>query len=145
MTWENRVVSSNDSFILGLPTCATSYRFFTGNRIEKFTHRDFGFVFELFFIQWIMQSVPDAEMISSPLSLRVWVVRSFVTWRNSSIVYRNELISYAMHFWSQTVAFYFLQFLHLWISVMIVIFYNTECCVKGLLQTLSELHGKSHW
>ncbi len=36
-----------------------------------------------------------------------------------------------MRFWSQIVAFYFLQFINMWISVMMVIFHNTECGNKG--------------
>ncbi len=39
--------------------------------------------------------------------------------------------SYVMHFWSQIVAFYFLQFINVWISVMMVLFHNTECGNKG--------------
>ncbi len=36
-----------------------------------------------------------------------------------------------MHFWSQIVAFYFLQFINVWISVMMVLFHNTKCGNKG--------------
>ncbi len=36
-----------------------------------------------------------------------------------------------MRFWSQIVAFYFLQFINVWISVMMVLFHNTECGNKG--------------
>ncbi len=36
-----------------------------------------------------------------------------------------------MRFWSQIVAFYFLQFINVWISVMMVIIHNTECGNKG--------------
>ncbi len=36
-----------------------------------------------------------------------------------------------MRFWSQIVAFYFLQFINVWISVMMVSFHNTECGNKG--------------
>ncbi len=32
-----------------------------------------------------------------------------------------------MRFWSQIVAFYYLQFINVWISVIMVIFHNTEC------------------
>ncbi len=32
-----------------------------------------------------------------------------------------------MRFWSQIVAFYFLRFINVWISVMMAIFHNTEC------------------
>ncbi len=35
--------------------------------------------------------------------------------------------SYVMRFWPQIVAFYFLQFINVWISVMMVLFHNTEC------------------
>ncbi len=36
-----------------------------------------------------------------------------------------------MRFWSQIVAFYFLQFINVWISFMMVLFHNTECGNKG--------------
>jgi len=36
-----------------------------------------------------------------------------------------------IRFWSQIVAFYFLQFINVWISVMMVLFHNTECGNKG--------------
>ncbi len=36
-----------------------------------------------------------------------------------------------MRFWSQIVAFYFLQFINVWISIMMVLFHNTECGNKG--------------
>ncbi len=39
--------------------------------------------------------------------------------------------SYVMRFWSQIVAFYFLQFINVWISVMMVLFHYTECGNKG--------------
>ncbi len=39
--------------------------------------------------------------------------------------------SYVMCFWSQIFAFYFLQFINVWISVMMVLFHNTECSNKG--------------
>ncbi len=39
--------------------------------------------------------------------------------------------SYMMHFWSQIVAFYFLLFINVWISVMMVLFHNIECGSKG--------------
>ncbi len=60
--------------------------------------------------------------------------------------------SYVMHFWSQIVAFYFLQFINVWISVM-VLFHNTECGNKGnKLKSLSllslfslRLHRFSLW
>ncbi len=32
-----------------------------------------------------------------------------------------------MRFWSQIEAFYFLQFINVWISDMVVVFHNTEC------------------
>ncbi len=35
-----------------------------------------------------------------------------------------------MRFWSQIVAFYFLQFINVWISAMMVLFHNTECVIK---------------
>ncbi len=38
---------------------------------------------------------------------------------------------YVMRFWSQIVAFYFLKFINVWISVMMVLFRNTECGNKG--------------
>ncbi len=36
-----------------------------------------------------------------------------------------------MRFWPQIVAFYFLQFINVWISVMMVLFHNTEYGNKG--------------
>ncbi len=36
-----------------------------------------------------------------------------------------------MRFWSQIEAFYLLQFINVWISVMMVLFHNTECGNKG--------------
>ncbi len=118
------------------------------------------------------------------MSLRVWVVRSFVTWQphklnQCSLSWKENwlvhlgvfgfesfvllsrdvtaldreissfttflttngciviiiiiIISYSdmMRFWTQIVAFYFLQFINVWISVMMVIFHNTKCDNKG--------------
>ncbi len=53
--------------------------------------------------------------------------RRWVTW-SPIIIYSY---SYVMRFWSQIVAFYFLQFINVWISVMMVLFHNTECGNKG--------------
>ncbi len=36
-----------------------------------------------------------------------------------------------MRFWSQILAFYFLQFINVWISVIMVLFHNTEGGNKG--------------
>ncbi len=36
-----------------------------------------------------------------------------------------------MRFWSQIVAFYFLPFINVGISAMMVLFHNTECVNKG--------------
>ncbi len=36
-----------------------------------------------------------------------------------------------MRFWSQIVAFYFLPFINVGISAMMVLFHNTECGNKG--------------
>ncbi len=45
-----------------------------------------------------------------------------------------------MHFWTQIVAFYFLQFIHVWISVMMIIFRNTESGNKG-----NKLNNQKSW
>ncbi len=39
--------------------------------------------------------------------------------------------SYMMHIWSQIVAFYFLLFINVWISVTMILFHNIECGSKG--------------
>ncbi len=49
-----------------------------------------------------------------------------------------------MRFWSQIVAFYFLQFINVCISVMMVLFHNSECGYKGnkdLVRIIKSLSG----
>ncbi len=46
-----------------------------------------------------------------------------------------------MRFWSQIEAFYFLQFINVWIYVMMVLFHNTECGNKELVIIIKSLSG----
>ncbi len=86
---------------------------------------------------------PERELISSSLeSFESFVLlsrdvtaldremRSFTTFLTNGCIVIIIIIysySYVMHFWSQIVAFYFLQFINVWISVMMVLFHNNEC------------------
>ncbi len=91
-----------------------------------------------------MQSEPEIELISSSLESFVLLshdmtaldreINSFTSFlTNGCIVIIIIIIiiiysySYVMRFWSQIVAFYFLQFINGCISVMMVLFHNTEC------------------
>ncbi len=96
-----------------------------------------------------MQSEPERELISSSLeSFESFVllsrdvtaldreISSFTTFLTNGCIVNNNnnniyFYSYVIRFWSQIVAFFFLQFINVWISVMMVLFHNTECGNKG--------------
>ncbi len=84
-----------------------------------------------------MQSEPERELIRSSFESFVLLSRdvtaldreissfeSFLTNRCIVIIIIIIIIysySYVMHFWSQIVGFYFLQFINVWISAMMAI------------------------
>ncbi len=96
-----------------------------------------------------MQSVPEGEMISS--LLETWVVHSFVSWRGSSIGYRNKWIipnlpykhiySTVMLFWSNCSFFFFHN-----LNIYTFLFgWLTWCGNKEALNFISTMRKKSTW
>ncbi len=91
-----------------------------------------------------MQYEPERELISSPpesfesfvhhVMWQYWIEKWVynLPYKRLHSYYYYYYYNYMMRFWSQIVAFYFLQFINVWISVIMALFHNIAVLTKEI-------------